>query len=539
MTLELHFPAYMLPDVIILMPGFPENNNGKMDFQRMLELVKNGFDGLDFDNELLSIFKKKDLIFKGLKGNQSFTSQGGDSILGLRLVGKMKKMGYQIEISDLLNAPTLNECFDKIKSTQNFTKEVSENTIHLSPVQKWFLKEYTGNRNHFNQSVLLELFLPMSESEIYEKVSHCFNSIDILQKVFDGNWKLGKAPIFEFIEINSNEEITAHCEKFQRSFNLSEGPVSAVVIFKSLDSLFLFISIHHFYCDGVTWRILMDHLQDSLSGTETNNTDTNIYGRVLTACTELGNEDEKSSYYSKKAFNPFNHLKVSSYQDSEFRSIEWDIERSQVFQRVWNTGLSMNEKFVNFFLHSWLGANQEQTAIYLETHGRQYSGIPEIAETIGWFTQFYPLSEIDYPRNEAEIFDYVKQSFSNLPNQGLGYMGVGSWQKPPFPVLLNFLGSFDENWNSMARPVFHDQSNQVDPLNPMLAFFEVNGIIMEGKIKWMFRSHPEIPIDKIVEEWESTAKKILMNQDSSFYSDESIDKDDINRISDMLDILDL
>jgi hypothetical protein len=73
----------------------------------------------------------------------------------------------------------------------------------------------------------------------------------------------------------------------------------------------------------------------------------------------------------------------------------------------------------------------------------------------------------------------------------------------------------------------------------MLAFFEVNGIIMEGKIKWMFRSHPEIPIDKIVEEWESTAKKILMNQDSSFYSDESIDKDDINRISDMLDILDL
>jgi hypothetical protein len=91
----------------------------------------------------------------------------------------------------------------------------------------------------------------------------------------------------------------------------------------------------------------------------------------------------------------------------------------------------------------------------------------------------------------------------------------------------------------MARPVQFDQSNQVDPQNPMLAFVEINGIILEGKIRWMFRSHPQFPIDLFVREWESAAGELLIASDSEFYSDESIDKDDMDKISDMLNILDL
>jgi hypothetical protein len=260
---------------------------------------------------------------------------------------------------------------------------------------------------------------------------------------------------------------------------------------------------------------------------------------VQAACNELGKLDEAKAYYPNIISNPFQQLKVCSYQDSEFRSLEWNNECSNHFLRIWNKDYSVNEKFVSFFLHSWLRTNQPQTAIFLETHGRQYSGIPEIAESIGWFTQFYPLSENDYPRQQNEIQHYVKQSFAQLPNYGLGYMGMNNWQKAPFPLLLNFLGSFDENWNSMARPVQFDQSNQVDPQNPMLAFVEINGIILEGKIRWMFRTHPQFPIDLFVREWELVAGELLRTSESQFYSDESIDKDDMDKISDMLNILDL
>jgi len=538
-ALGQHFPGYMLPDLIMLMSSFPENNNGKMDLAQMLKEIKTIDNTSDFDTQLLASLKQKDGLFKALKGNLSFTEQGGDSILGLRITGKLKKMGFKIEISDLLNATNLNECFSKLSFDDKLSVLVSENTILLSPIQKWFKEEYKGNPNHFNQSVLLELFLPLNATEVFEKVKTCFNSIEILQTIFDGNWKKAKSPIFQFIDIQQEIEITAHCEKLQRSFNLLEGPVAAIALFKSQSAVYLFISIHHFYCDGISWRVLMDHLQDSLSGIESSQTDVQVFGKVQSACNKLGKLDELSSYYPKIISNPFQQLEVCSYRDSEFRSLEWNNERSNHFLRNWNKEYSVNEKFVSFFLHSWLRTNQLQTAIFLETHGRQYSGIPEIAESIGWFTQFYPLTENDYPRQQEEIQHYVKQSFAQLPNYGLGYMGMNNWQKAPFPLLLNFLGSFDENWNSMARPVQFDQSNQVDPQNPMLAFVEINGIILEGKIRWMFRTHPQFPIDLFVSEWESAAGELLTASDSDFYSDESIDKDDMEKITDMFNILDL
>ena len=537
--LSQHFPAYMLPDSIVLLNSFPENDNGKMDIVMLLELVRHLEKTSEYDTELLTFLKQKDIIFRELKGNLSFTAQGGDSILGLRIIGKLKKMGYQIEISELLNANSLNECLDNLDFGQSTSISISEDTLLLSPIQKWFKEDYNGNQNHFNQSVLLELFLPLSTAEIFEKIKTCFNSIEILQSVFDHEWKKGESPIFKLININNEKEITSHCEKLQRSFNLLEGPVAAIALFESIDKIFLFICIHHFYCDGVTWRILMDNLQDSLAGGEPNPIDTQVYGKVSNACAELGAIDEKGSYYTTSISDPFQQLEVSSYHNSEFRTVEWDNDRSQVFLRSWNNDFSVNEKFVSFFLHSWLRTKQPQTAFFLETHGRQYAGIPEIIESIGWFTQFYPLSEHNYPRNQDEINLYVRQCFAKLPNNGLGYMGITNSQKPPFPVLLNFLGSFDENWNSMARPVQLDESNQVDPQNPMLALVEINGIILEGKIKWMFRTHPQFPIDLFVSAWETLATELLCSNTPEFYKDESIDKDDLDMISDMLNISDL
>lgn len=537
--LSEHFPGYMLPDSIVLLNSFPENDNGKMDLAKLLKSIEHIKNISGYDTELLTFLKQKDGLFRELKGNLSFTAQGGDSILGLRIIGKLKKMGYQIEMSELLNANSLNECLDNLDFGQSNSISISGDSILLSPIQKWFKEDYNGNQNHFNQSVLLELFLPLSTEEIFEKIKTCFNSIDILQHVFVHGWEKGKSPIFKLIDIENEKDITSHCEKLQRSFNLLEGPVAAIALFKSQDKIFLFISIHHFYCDGVTWRILMDNLQDSLAGGEPNPIDTQVYGKVSNACAELGAIDEKGSYYTTSISNPFQQLEVSSYNNSKFRTVEWDNDRSQVFLRSSNNDFSVNEKFVSFFLHSWLKTEQPQTAIFLETHGRQYAGIPEIIESIGWFTQFYPLSEDNYPKNQDEINLYVRQCFSKLPNNGLGYMGINNSQKPPFPILLNFLGSFDENWNSMARPVQLDESNQVDPKNPMLALVEINGIILEGKIKWMFRTHPQFPIDLFINAWETLSKELLCSNTTDFYKDESIDKDDLDMISNMLNISDL
>ena len=50
-----------------------------------------------------------------LNGTQSLIEQGGDSITALRIVGKLKNKGYQIEVGSLLNAEKISEYLLNLK----------------------------------------------------------------------------------------------------------------------------------------------------------------------------------------------------------------------------------------------------------------------------------------------------------------------------------------------------------------------------------------------------------------------------------------
>ena len=537
--LELKFPPYMLPDSILCLNAFPENSNGKMDISTMLSELESDDSQDPFDNELLSALKKRDAIFRPLKGNLSFIAQGGDSIIGLRMISKMKQLGYRVEISDLLNADSINEWVESLKTASNQELVLSGDVPFLTPIQKWFREEYPGNKNHFNQSILLELFLPLSASETFELLKNCFAEITFLQNVFKEKWVKAKEALCRYIEIQDEAEIEAHCSRLQESFDLTEGPVAAIALFVSAQRKFLFLSLHHFYCDGISWRNLMDHLQSSINGKPNSQPDSKVFAKVFQKNIEFGSMDEGSDYYPENIQNPFKNETICTYAASQFISFEWNESQSHYFLREWNRELSLNEKFVSYFLMSWLRSNKSGISIFLETHGRQYEQIPEIADALGWFTQFYPLSDRHYPEKEEAIISYVRESFRRLPNFGLGYMGMSNWQRPPFPVLLNFLGSFDENWGGMAKPMNLNTGEQVDPKNPLLAFVEINGIILEGKIKWMFRAQPSFRLDLFAAQWNN-----LINAEMGtvtipgFYVDDLIDDGDLNQITDMLNLLD-
>lgn len=536
-NLKNEFPDYMLPDIIIPLNHFPENHNGKIDYKALIHHSQNASQNLNFRYSILSEFISKDNMFKGLNPHQSFIAQGGDSILGLRIISKLKKWGFQVEISDLLNAKSLNEFFNKIHYSQNQNIVFHETHSMITPIQKWFLEDYSGNKNYFNQSILLEILWDSNSHQIFEILKRCFGSMDILQKVYKGQWLTAKPPIIEHIFIDSFEEIIPYCQEFQQSFHLQEGPVAAVILFTHAQKVYLFVCIHHFYCDGISWRIIMDYLQNTLMGLENPQTDENIYGKVATACTQLAQQSINSEYYPKKLLNPFENLKICTYQESTVIKIEWDTEKTEVFLKKWNSEYSINEKFVAYFLECWIKSGLPPTTIFLETHGRQYHQIYDIFDAIGWFTQFYPLTHNLYPSHEKEILNYVRNSFQYLPNQGLDYMGLENWIKPPFPVLLNFLGSFDENWGHLAKPIFLEDIPQIDVKNPMLAFLEINGMIINGKIQWIFRSHYQFDCKQWANQWNLLMEAIPKNSNTFYHT--NIDNDDLNKISEMLDHLDL
>ena len=185
------------------------------------------------------------------------------------------------------------------------------------------------------------------------------------------------------------------------------------------------------------------------------------------------------------------------------------------------------------FLNTWLELKNEPSTVFFETHGRFYEGIAELTETIGWFTQFYPLFCAHWPKLE-NLKSEISNQFEHLPENGLTYMGNEGWFKPPFPILLNYLGNFDENRGEIAIPSSISQGNMTSVDNPTLSMVELNALILEGKMKWMLRMHPELDPSAFKIQLNNSVIKLMGNNKNSDYIAQSIDQDDLDAINKLL-----
>ena len=531
-VLKKQFPAYMLPDELIFLEVFPHNNNGKIDSKKLVEFYldqkeTNALDHRGNDHYLLDQLRGIS-FFESLNGNYGFIQQGGDSILGLRLIGKLKNWGYQTEINDLMNANTINYFLANLEKSERIINSTDRES--LTPIQQWFYSDYQGNRNKFNQSILLELNIPLESEHIQSVVDQTLKAFPILSMVYNGEWINGKEPQIKCIKINNEHEITAYCETVQSGFDLKQGPVAASVVFVKENQKWLFVVMHHFYCDGFSWRIFLDELKSRLNGEYNSYESYQVFSEVKHALSQYkGGYSEPS-----KIINPFEKLQAVTYSDSIYHEWEWTFEQTDLFMKKWEVDLNTNERFVYLILSVWLEANLPPVTPFLETHGRSHKGISRLFESIGWFTQFYPVFKDFFPEKN-KLKEALKTVFAELPQEGLAYMAEENWKKPPYPLLLNFLGNFDENWGGMASPSKIPSGEMVDLNNLTLGIVEINAMIIEGKMKWMLRTHPNFKHLEFRKAFDSFSQNQLRIEAYSKHEvDESIDQDDLNAIDNLL-----
>jgi acyl-coenzyme A synthetase/AMP-(fatty) acid ligase/aryl carrier-like protein len=529
------FPAYMRPDRIINLEVFPENANGKINVDTLIEehfLTFKTDSTEENDSEILNKLRQTEM-FSSLNGNYGFIEQGGDSIIGLRLIGKLKTWGYQAEINKLLNSPTLNDFMLELSRSENRNSVVHK--TELTPIQQWFLTDFEGNKNQYNQSVLLEVLLPIETTVLVNAIHQTLLNFKLLSKIYSDSWNDGIAPATEFFKCENEEEITEKCTIIQQSFDLKTGPVAGSAVFELANKKLFFISIHHFYCDGYSWRLILDELQQVLQSRGSEHASNQAFGKVYQRFLDLGNENKFSDkkHYGESILNPFSNWQAVDFKTSSYVEWDWDERETRWFQFNDQIGKSTNEKFLYLFVKTWQSLNLPESSFFFETHGRSYDGIPEITEAIGWFTQFYPVFTSKFPNQENLITD-IADELKKLPNNGLTYMAMENWNKPPFPVLLNFLGNFDEESSSIVRSSKISQGNMTDDSNPMLSFVELNGMIFEGKLKWMLRTHPDFDCSSFKEVFNSIAAEAIDGGNSISIVSDQIDQDDLDAINDLL-----
>ena len=277
-------PDYMVPSRIVTLERLPLAPNGKVD-RRALPAPDAMDSGSEHQAPRTSAEMALAAIWAELLGRpvvglaDNFFELGGDSIISLQMVSRARRAGYLIEPRDVFQYQTLEALALAARAEQRSDARADQGLVSgshpLLPIQTRFFAEDVGERDHWNQAVLLRPKDRLDWKVIGRAIAAVLDHHDALRLRFearDGVWRAehGVAPAeAELLWVRSaadGEAVTALAASAQASLSLSGGPLLRAVGIDVADgSQRLLIVIHHLVVDGVSWRVLLEDVAAAYS----------------------------------------------------------------------------------------------------------------------------------------------------------------------------------------------------------------------------------------------------------------------------------
>ncbi len=414
--MQERLPSYMIPVYMIFIDDMPLTQNGKVDVakltryqKRQPEKKKKVVSNSEHNKVLIEAIKE--LMHRDdITVADNFFYLGGDSIKAIQLSNRMKNKGYQLSVKSIMKYPELAQMaiyiYEDKKSV--FTKQ-DLHDIKNTPVVNWYFREI--NQAGFVQALVLDI----EDSVSFEQVSWCLKKIRFLHPalciaVRDENEKLfwkedlqEKAiPVYETMQVE--DEVY---EQLKEKINLSDGGLfQAAFIRTGEERNKVMLVCNHLVIDVVSWIIILEDLD---------------YLLTVDTTADLSMRSEKTSYafWTNKMYNYGAIVQDTSinYWEQQVKQIE----QLNMWKRFKETEEDTMYKFFNIvysaevmqqiseklFMYYHINANifftflvsfiwfkcQDNTtvAFTIEHNGRNQLDDSDVSNTVGWFTQIYPL----------------------------------------------------------------------------------------------------------------------------------------------------
>ncbi|WP_106793798.1 non-ribosomal peptide synthetase [Aquimarina sp. Aq78] len=568
--LQLRLPDYMIPKLWIELDALPVTPNGKLDKKALPEVNDIVLSKENYIAPQNAIEENLCEIWRDLLGiekigvSDNFFELGGDSILTIQVIGRARRLGYSVQSKDVFKYQTIAELSSFIRTrTKSVIGEQGKLTgrSDLLPIQQWYLDTSYSRNIHFNQSMLLLVDKSVEEEFIVGATNLLIEHHDALRfeyykenDVWYQIYGRGNGKVYiEDISTKTIEEIpdalAEICQSYQHSISIEKGEVFKMVLIKTPESEEknrLFMVAHHMVIDGVSWRILLndlDHIIPSLInhkkvqlGEKTSSyrqwsKHLREYTTNKAFFTQKSYWDTIISFYKalpvdKEFIGEKNGRDVNNY------AITLDEVLTETLLKEVNQtyGTEINDILLSCLamtISNWSG--YDKIVIGLEGHGREnISKDIDVANTIGWFTNLYPVSLPAIPGEPLEnVIKSVKEELRNIPDKGIGY-GALKYLHPEdevrnalsgdhWDIIFNYLGQFDnivdqDSWFMMSSEnVGNDVGDQMEFDNKL----EVNGSIQSGKLilGWSYSALEYNPttIETLADNYLSNLKKIILH----------------------------
>jgi amino acid adenylation domain-containing protein/non-ribosomal peptide synthase protein (TIGR01720 family) len=499
--LRQRLPQYMQPDCYVLVSHWPMTANHKIDYCQLLSAPFPSSGPNPNVHSETAVHKQLREIFSSVLGREdvgiedNFYDMGGDSILAIRLIAKAAKSGIKFSARQFMSHPTVAALSAVCEGSWVDSDHASvEGLQPLLPIHHRAIIDqlHVGMEtfDHFNGGSLFGVPYGLDEHRLRIIHDEFLRKHDALRLAFDlggpepvARYLAADAAVFarcvsvehvSAVDADIPSAVTAICQAHQTAFRLSAGGLFRLVLIRARDLDRLLMLAHHAVGDVVSWHLLVADLAEavgqSLRGEAVRlhgkTSSYQSWGRYLAECAKTGvflaERDYWKAQVDRNRMTPVVRNEYSVADVGHWRHLPVVLDKVATSDLLEGVGAFLRVD-TNALLLCALYRGLERWnkgkgfCFLLQSHGRHSGSTSlDLSQTVGWFTQNYPLLLNFAPgRIDRDLAD-VAATLSSVPNHGLGY-GVLRFlaREPslqpvggePFQVLLNYLGRFD----SMVR----------------------------------------------------------------------------------------
>ncbi len=482
--LKRWLPPYMIPAQFVLLPVLPLNLNGKVDRTALPPPEERGLSEsaaaapVSAAERALWQAWREVLRLENFGVQDNYFALGGDSIQAIQIVVKLREAGFALKVTDLLRTPTIAALAAKlVPAAAPVDFGTMSGDTPLAPIQHWFLDQGFAVPEHFNQSLLLHLPGAVDELCIRQALAVLQDHHDALRLTFgcglQGPWQrtLPTQEVSLFVAmLESPATLQPHLDRLQRSLEPATGPLLKAALFALPDGPRLFLTVHHWAVDGVSWRILVADLATTLEqaargepmALPPRTTPFRMYALGLDAAAHSPSIADQREYWREQALAEAGVLPRldAAAPPAMLESrilVQFILPPALTEALLGSAHAAYHTAADDLLLAAWLRTLQRfqghaACRITLEGHGRDMkSAAIDLSRTVGWFTALYPLRVVLQCDDWSTVIREVKEARRKVPGGGVGYgllryiaKDPGLAAATPAESSFNYLGRFDD-----------------------------------------------------------------------------------------------
>jgi len=579
--LQGKLPDYMIPSSFVLLDQLPLTPNGKLNRdalpapEKHLATSAKAYQSprTAVEEQLCSIWAEVfDVERVGISDN--FFELGGDSIIGIQIVARAVQAGLSLTPKLIFQYQTIAELASVVTASESAgtvtqPAQLITGEVPLTPIQHWFFEQRLKAAHHWNQSLLLDLRQTLDVSLLRRAVAALMRHHDALRLRYSedqpGVWRqynLGAEALAELpctcVDLSAISPAEAQLAtlaqttaQFQESLSLTDGPLLRVVLFELSEERGqrLFLVIHHLAVDGVSWRILLEDLQQAYEqaarGEEIELPSKTMSFKAWSEALQRHAREStalqaEASYWETQLAKPRMRLPVekpveqavNSVASARSLSLSLNTEATRALLQdvpgVYRT--QINDVLLSALVRAfqqWTG-EPDALCVEMEGHGREeiLEG-QQLSRTVGFFTTRYPvILEVAAEAGPGESLKTVKEQLRAVPQNGIGYgllrylsgdeqLAERLREAAKAEISFNYLGQLDQSVdaNSIYKPAREATGSDRALLDRRQHLLDISGFVSGGQLhmNWTYcsKAHDEETISRLAQEYMKALRALI------------------------------